>query len=328
MKGAILDTLILIADFIGLEVIDVISPTQPIGIGRFETPYYAEAVAVSGDYIYVANGSDGLRVIDISNPANPIGVGHIDTKVFAGDVAVAGDYAFIADASGGLPIISISSPSQPEVIIIYNPEQEGFVNYVAASESFVYVLFVPRTLKYESLLTVDILNPSQPVQVDSLHFTGSDIMASGDYLYVANGEFKVNVLDISNRAHPTQAGFFFSRGCVYAFHTLGHGDPGVNVRRNQIYLTWGFNGLYIFQNELWEGEKGDVTADGTIDVTDIIRLVNIIIRYPPLPTEYELWASDFNGDAEINVQDVVKMVKLIIGRPTLGNHKVNATGKR
>ena len=45
------------------------------------------------------------------------------------------------------------------------------------------------------------------------------------------------------------------------------------------------------------------------------ELASIIVKYPPVPTGYELWASDFNGDAEINIQGVVPTVNCIFNRP-------------
>jgi len=50
---------------------------------------------------------------------------------------------------------------------------------------------------------------------------------------------------------------------------------------------------------------GDVNQDGSVDILDIIRTVNIILETPPEPTEYELWASDVNLDSQTNILDLV-----------------------
>ncbi len=62
----------------GLRVVDVSNPAQPREVGFYDTPGWAEGVAVSGAYAYVADG-DGLRVVDVSNPAQPREVGFYDT---------------------------------------------------------------------------------------------------------------------------------------------------------------------------------------------------------------------------------------------------------
>ncbi|MBK9137540.1 MAG: hypothetical protein IPM17_02055 [Verrucomicrobia bacterium] len=63
---------------------------------------YAEGVAVSGHYAYVADGWEGLQVIDVSDPAHPVRVGGYNTPGRAQGVAVSGHYAYVADGWGGL----------------------------------------------------------------------------------------------------------------------------------------------------------------------------------------------------------------------------------
>ncbi|MFQ6092517.1 MAG: hypothetical protein ACE5OR_07540 [bacterium] len=45
------------------------------------------------------------------------------------------------------------------------------------------------------------------------------------------------------------------------------------------------------------------------NVLDDVRVVDIILGIDPPPTEYELWAADFNGDGHIDVLGVVTIVK-------------------
>jgi cyclomaltodextrinase len=61
--------------------------------------------------------------------------------------------------------------------------------------------------------------------------------------------------------------------------------------------------------------KGDVNGDLSINVIDVIRVVNIILELPPEATEYELWAADFNEDGVVNVLDVVEIVNEILTSP-------------
>jgi hypothetical protein len=68
-------------------------------IGGLDTPSFADAVAVSGDYAYVADKRYGLQVVDISDPANPVIIGAVDTLGSAFGVAVAGDYDCVANST-------------------------------------------------------------------------------------------------------------------------------------------------------------------------------------------------------------------------------------
>ena len=55
----------------------------------------------------------------------------------------------------------------------------------------------------------------------------------------------------------------------------------------------------------------DKKNDRSIHVTDVVRAVNIILTLPPPPTEYELWAADFNEDGVVNILDVIDIVNEI-----------------
>jgi len=56
-----------------------------------------------------------------------------------------------------------------------------------------------------------------------------------------------------------------------------------------------------------EGIMGDLNDDGTLNVQDIIIMINII-----LGDEYNE-AADLSGDGIINILDVIQLVNLILG---------------
>ena len=49
-----------------LRIIDVSDPAHPTEAGFYDTPGYAEGVAVSGNYVYVANEDGGLVILRFS----------------------------------------------------------------------------------------------------------------------------------------------------------------------------------------------------------------------------------------------------------------------
>jgi hypothetical protein len=64
------------------------------------------------------------------------------------------------------------------------------------------------------------------------------------------------------------------------------------------------------------GVKGDLANnDGVIDITDIITLINIILRNIPVPEAgtFEHFLADLNSDGSINVIDIVGAVNIVIG---------------
>ena len=56
------------------------------------------------------------------------------------------------------------------------------------------------------------------------------------------------------------------------------------------------------------GTPGDVNGDGSINVQDIILVVNMI-----LDDDYSAIA-DLNGDGSVNVQDIILIMNMILGR--------------
>ena len=85
-------------------------PGAQVGLaGNYDTSGYAQSVAVSGGYAYVADWEDGLVVVDVSEPANPARAGGYDTSGSARGVAVAGDYAYVADGNSGLVVLGPDS---------------------------------------------------------------------------------------------------------------------------------------------------------------------------------------------------------------------------
>ena len=57
--------------------------------------------------------------------------------------------------------------------------------------------------------------------------------------------------------------------------------------------------------------KVDVNLDESLDILDIVIIINIIFEYI-IPTEYELCAADYNTDDAIDIMDIVQIVNCIL----------------
>ena len=60
-------------------VVDVSNPSSPVIAGSCDSGGGAHSISISGNYAYVADGSNGLAIVDISNPSSPILKGGCDT---------------------------------------------------------------------------------------------------------------------------------------------------------------------------------------------------------------------------------------------------------
>jgi hypothetical protein len=142
----------------GLQVINISDPTNPRRIGGYVTRGDGYAVAVSGNYAYVATDWDGLQVIDISNPANPWRAAACDTDGDAWGVAVSGIYAYVADHHAGLQVIDISIPALPRRVggnsafeglgVVVNEDKV----FVAAGADGLAILDLFRPMRLQALV--------------------------------------------------------------------------------------------------------------------------------------------------------------------------------
>jgi len=182
----------------GLNVVDVRDPQHPLLAGTCEWTGggSAEGVAVSGDYAYVADGSEGFQVIDISDPENPVkpaggNEGACDTTGSAKDVAVSGNYAYVADVAAGLQVIDISRANAP--LIARTCDTDGYANGVTISGNYAYVAHS------SGLQVIDISYPEAPSSVGTCNTTGyaKDVAVSGNYAYVADSSAGLQVIDIN-----------------------------------------------------------------------------------------------------------------------------------
>jgi thermitase len=62
--------------------------------------------------------------------------------------------------------------------------------------------------------------------------------------------------------------------------------------------------------------KGDVNADGAVNVLDVMKCVNLALGNPPAAPPragYQLWAADINRDSSVNVLDIIQIVNKSLG---------------
>ena len=79
---------------------------------------------------------------------------------------------------------------------------------------------------------------------------------------------------------------------------------------NEIDTAWMLSviGELLYENN---GIIGDINQDGTVDVLDIINLINYILE-TLIPSDVQYDLSDVNSDGSLNILDVVLIVNLIL----------------
>ena len=76
-------------------------------------------------------------------------------------------------------------------------------------------------------------------------------------------------------------------------------------------LNWFFQYIGEPEDDFEVELYGDVNFDGSLDITDVILLVNFVLG--TTPTEEQGLTADFNQDGIINILDVISLVGEILG---------------
>ena len=85
-------------------------------------------------------------------------------------------------------------------------------------------------------------------------------------------------------------------------------SDGIVSSQDAIPLNVSYGDCIIFSG----GILGDVNSDGSVNVLDVVLMVNFILDQGQ-PSISELAAADVNGDGSLNVLDVVNTVNIILG---------------
>jgi hypothetical protein len=209
----------------GFRVFDISDKTKPEQIGYNETA--GDLAAVSGNlavYIPKSMGAPNpVNIMDISDPTNPVKRGHYQAPVMTYDLDLVGNYAFIACWWDGFRVVNFGNPDNP----VLAAHKFGWVNsnsvpgvdfcYVQALDTYGNYLYLIDYKPFEAedtkgLYIFDITNPANPVFVSrysALFSQGYGLEAQGNYVYVADMNGGMEIIDVSDPANPYSTGYVF-----------------------------------------------------------------------------------------------------------------------
>jgi hypothetical protein len=173
---------------------DPVEPGWPVGAGSIRlTNAIVKDLAVSGNYLYVANSSDGVHIYNISDPAHTTNVGFISegaTGGYASSIALYDHYAYLANYSDGLRIYNVSSPASP--VNIGHVNNGGSATGVAVSGGYAYL-----ANDTNGLYVYDISDPANPVSVTHADAKKAEgVVVAAGYIYLDEWIYSGNRNDI------------------------------------------------------------------------------------------------------------------------------------
>ena len=200
-------------------------------VGGTLTRGYAQALAVSGDYLYLA-GEAGLQVFDRTTRPVPTLVGGFYTNAFQGfqDIAISGARAYVLDQAAGLYVFDLMDPVRPLLLGKY--ASLGLMWSLAVQGHYVYVA------DFFTVLILDMIDPAKPTLVGS--YSEADLEAvgitvAGQTAFVSTYSKGFFLLDVSNPQRPVRVGSFDS----------GNTFNRLTVLNDLVFVPAGSNGLQI-----------------------------------------------------------------------------------
>jgi hypothetical protein len=272
---------------LGLQIIDVSNPSNPVFKGSYSTPDNSEIdrVEVFGDYAYVgkSQGLDSsLRIIDITNPSNPTSKGlrlfdYIYDLVFSenylydlpanvGEMVLSGNHLYVANNHEGFRIVDISDPTNPTMKGSYNIADSFWVEGVDVSGNYAYVTALREYETGHDERGLHILDVSDPSNVtfkgayDTAGWT-SEVVLAGNYACVTDSFSGLLIIDVSDPSNPLFKGSY----------DTPHGIRKMAISENYLYTTG--SGLQIIDLNLGRLKlSGTPSSAGTYSVS--IRACN------------------------------------------------------
>lgn len=305
----------------GKYIFDVSDPSNMNIIGQFSGSFSVSSVAdifihdnlaflVIGALFGTGSYTDGLYVYDIADPQMPIYISRYDADInfLSNNNVVVRDTIAYLTTENGLHIINYADPATPLLISIYSDNPCASLDI---SDSLAYLL------TNRNFDIIDISDPTFPVQLGFYehypYFGSPEGIAIGEnYAYVATYHTNLRVIDISNPLDPFLA---------ETYRTPSEVTYDIFARDGIIYLA-DHNGLMVLK-AISKADYlcGDINADGTVNVTDAVNLMNYIFTDGHVPEPME--RAELNCDNEISVSDIVYLINYIF---TKGNGPCDTTG--
>ncbi|MEL7251478.1 MAG: tail fiber domain-containing protein [Bacteroidota bacterium] len=273
-----------------LRVLDISMPTAPTQIGELaiDAP---SALFIEGNYAYIGDGIStnmGLHVVDITTPSVPVLLSYMATSTneYPTHLIKVGNYLYFGTLdSGGTPVIDLNDPLAPVELS----------NEIGSNEGLTYdnnTLYVYSS-SGGGLLIYNITDGSNPalIAVTGPDNTASDIVTSGDYVYVLDSDYN-QLLVFPKLTYYVPAVADGTATFLELYDDLGDHTASENIQLNNRFLSNdGDNeGINITDN-------GDVTFSGKITTGGNINLNNQFISNDG---DNEGISIDNNGDINLS----------------------------
>ncbi len=308
----------------GLWIIDITNKSTPQGIPYLDSIEgdvfnrlmgYANAVAVHGEYAYVAYKTRGVQIFQVSDPEHPTALTPIGLDGETHDLTISDDkYLYVAAGSNGFRIIDVEQKVMANLIGSEDTPGNAvsvsvFDNhaYVADSGSGLQIINILDRQKPTLIASRDTVGEARGVTIYK-HKTDQDVLDKL-YAYVADGSGGVAVFEVTNPQDPR---------AITIIETVEFAQD-VEIQQDRLYVSERSEGLVIYDLANPEnpvrlgshdtpGKASRVTVDGEFvyiaDLNRGLRIINVANSLDPrevgffdLPTQVKDLVIAGNGYA-------------------------------
>ena len=210
----------------------------------------APRLAVFGDYVYVASGSQDLHVIDVNDSVNPVAVGRYSSDWSVINVVASQTQVYVIghreDSSTGQPrrleVLDVTAPTNPQRIGTY--DLPGFASSLSIVGQQVYSTSGPAYSASGTdgfLQVIDVSDPTAPQRMGRCEIEGSPgaLTVTDGYAFVGSSDRGVVTIDLRDPSNPRR---------VSEWTTPDPISPArFAVWRNHLYMADYYRRLHIFR---------------------------------------------------------------------------------
>jgi len=219
-------------DRLGVAVLDVSNPVQPVYRGSVAAGRQAAALDSRGKVLFVTGEAGDLAALDISTPANPVTLGLLALPGAPQSVRVLGNYLLVPAGAEGLLVIEATDPSKMRLVTRF--KLGGFAESVALSGHLAYV-----ATGMGGLTVLDIRNPESPEELGRLPVAATDycwnVEVAENTAYVSTHATGLLVVDVKNPSAPDLLSRWES-GAVWAVRVR---DRRAHIASSNSLTTYG-----------------------------------------------------------------------------------------
>ena len=166
--------------------------------GRVSGEFAANALAIHGDLLAVANGST-VHLVDVSRPDAAAIVGEHDFADSVLGLVMEGEFVFVANGHEGFQRLDVSSPSEPVVTGMSATRGQAVGVAVSGAHAFV----ADNSIGFDVVRTTGEVTPVGEYLADGFP---RGIGAAGDFVFLADQPAGLIVIDVTQPASPTPVG--------------------------------------------------------------------------------------------------------------------------